>query len=295
MRLNLVWREAFFAWLSVWIFGSACLCMGEATIDFSHSTNLRTIYDAGLRPWRVRPDEKHSLNLTDQKISVVFPGGGRFSMDVQIADISVLEENEIDKVEFISRPMPLDQVLLNAEQACSALEVNAGGLRKFVDDLRRMGDQVPYPQMWNGRGTANGCRYSVTISPLFGMSETRGKIFVTIEFNQRGKSVKFLTEPIKPPQGYEHISMAPPVLTSASPFPDPAYSAEAIAARAGRASGLGTNTASLAIDAKSPAPDMLDGAEIRKSKISLISLFGFTVVVLVVIGIAWVLVARWRR
>lgn len=74
--------------------------MAENTIDFSKGTNLKVIYEAGLRPWRVRSDERTSLKITNEHVAVIAPSGRSFAMDVQITNISVLEENELRRVRF---------------------------------------------------------------------------------------------------------------------------------------------------------------------------------------------------
>lgn len=207
--------------------------MAENTIDFSKSTNLKVVYDAGLRPWRVRPDEISNLHITDQSVRVIAPNGAAFTMSVQIGNFGILAENQLSKADFISQPTSLEEALRQAKNVAKALGIDIsrgdgmGGLDEKASEFAALGDQSAAPQSWRGQSEINGVRYGVTLNPLFGLGETRGKVYVTIDFYERGKPMKFLAEPIKPPPGYENVSMEPPPRDpNQKPFPNPEYSFE---------------------------------------------------------------------
>lgn len=275
------------------LFGNTSHSLAENMVDFSKGTNLKTIYDAGLRPWRVRPDERSSLKIVNEDLTVVVPNGHSFPINVQIGNISVLEGNELSKVDFVSRPMSLEQAGASAEQACIALGVDTMGLREILSNLARLGDQTPSPQSWNGRGNGDGFRYSVTLSPLFGMNETRGKVFVTLDFYKRGMPMKFLTEPIKPPPGYEHMSMAPPETNPEKPFPDPAYSAENIKKRVEKKSA-DSEQISTSSTAAARMHDQRAGEELPRVSVKRQFLVISVVIAVIVVG-AGFLLRRGRR
>jgi hypothetical protein len=215
------------------VFMASSYSMAENTIDFSKSTNLKAVYDAGLRPWRVRSDEISNLHITDQSVRVIAPNGGAFTMNVQIGDFGILAENQLSKADFISQTTSLQEALAQAKKAAKALGIDIsrgdgmGGLVEKASEFASLGDQSSAPQSWRGQSEINGVRYGVTLNPLFGLNETRGKVYVTLDFYQRGKPMKFLTEPIKPPPGYENVSMEPPPCDpNQKPFPNPEYSFE---------------------------------------------------------------------
>lgn len=215
---------ALLALLLLELLAGASNSMAQNTIDFSKGTNLKAVYDAGLRPWRVRPDEMRSLKITNQELRVIAPGATSFIFDVEIGNFGLLAGNDLSKAEFISHPMSLSQAAAKAREVCLALNISMAGLEEKVSQFATLGKRTPVPQYWNGRGEKSGTRFDVTLSPLFGFDETRGKVFVAFDFYQRGKPMKFLTEPVKPPPGYEHMSMDPPETNPSKPFPDPAYS-----------------------------------------------------------------------
>lgn len=206
--------------------------VAQPTINFSESTNLKAVYDAGLRPWRIRPDESSSLNVTDQTIRVITPSNGQFIFNVEIASFGILTDNQLGSVDFISQPMSLAQAADVLRQVCHALNIDmttGAGMEGFEEKLSQMsqfGNQMPAPQYWNGRGMAGEARTSATLRPLFGIrgiSEPRGKVIATIIFYEPGMPLRLLTEPVKQPPGYEHISMEKPETNPERPFPDPAY------------------------------------------------------------------------
>jgi hypothetical protein len=245
------------------VFMATSYSTAESTIDFSKSTNLKAVYDAGLRPWRVRPDEVSNLLITNQRVRVVAPNGGIFAMDVEIGDFGVLAGNQLSSADFISQPTSLEEALRQAKEAAKALGIDIargdgmGGLVEKASEFAALGDQSSAPQSWRGQSEINGVRYGVTLYPLFGLNETRGKVYVTLDFYERGKPMKFLTEPIKPPPGYEHMSMEPPRPDpNQKPFPNPEYSFENMVKRveAAKAAEGQSSTPTTTPSASAPTP-----------------------------------------
>ena len=259
-------KTVFSAWFRVVIlllgaFMATPQMMAENTIDFSKSSNLKAVYDAGLRPWRVRTDEISSLHVTDQSIRVIAPNGGSFTMSVQIGDFGVLAENQLSKADFISQPTSLQEAVGQAKEAAQALGIDIArgdgmaGLVQKASEFAALGDQSSAPQSWRGQSEINGVRYGVTLNPLFGLNETRGKVYITLDFYQRGKPMRFLTEPIKPPSGYENVSMEPPPRDpNQKPFPNPEYSFENMVKRVEAAKATEGQPSSATITSSATSP-----------------------------------------
>lgn len=216
----------------------ATLCMmfpamakAEPTIDFSTSSNLKAVYDAGLRPWRINPNERSILDVVDQRITVIAPGGGRFAMDVEIGSFSVLADHELGAADFISQPMSLEEASELLKEVAKALNIdlNVGaGMESFevkLDQMKRMRHGMPAPQYWNGRGISGGVRTSVSLTPLFGIPDltpVRAKVNAQILFEKPGEITKSFGGPLTPPPGYEDVSMErPPRDPNQKPFPAP--------------------------------------------------------------------------
>lgn len=228
--------------LESWVFLGikAFMCMmfpvmanAEPTIDFSTGSNLKAVYDAGLRPWRINPNERSILDLVDQRITVIAPGGGKFAMDVEIGSFSVLANHELGAADFVSQPMSLDEAsrLVNDVAKALHIDVNVGagmeGLEVKVDQMKRMRHGMPAPQYWNGRGISRGVRTSVSLTPLFGIPDltpVRAKVNAQILFEKPGGITKSFGGPLTPPPGYEDVSMErPPRDPNQKPFPAPVH------------------------------------------------------------------------
>ena len=209
------------------------------TIDFSESTNLKAVYDAGLRPWRIRPDEISTLTITNEHVSVIAPNGNAFTMSVQIGRFTVIAEHQLVSAGFNSPLMSLSEATAKVREICQALEIDTaqgagmGSLVEKVEQLTTMGNQTPSPQYWNGRRErgADGARYSVSLQAMFGFTETWGRVLVHLDFHEPGQPMNLSTEPLTPPPGYEHMSTERPETDPTEPFPDPAYSLDAMRER----------------------------------------------------------------
>jgi hypothetical protein len=197
--------------------------MAQNTIDFSKGANLKTIYDAGLRPWRVGAEERGMLFITEQKVRILTPGASPFNFDVEIGTFKILAENKLSKADFIGHPMSLLDAKAKAHEVCAALGLSTDGLDQSVSNFLRLGNQSPPPQYWSTYGEINGIRCALTFHPLFGFNETRAKVYVFFDFHKPGEPMKFLSKPITPPPGYEGVSMDPPPRNpNQKPVPDPA-------------------------------------------------------------------------
>ncbi|MBI1816017.1 MAG: hypothetical protein HYR72_13640 [Deltaproteobacteria bacterium] len=53
---------------------------------------------------------------------------------------------------------------------------------------------------------------SVTFYPMWFRDPVEAQVWVTVQWGPFGEPMKFLTEPIQPPPGYEDVSMDPPTL-----------------------------------------------------------------------------------
>jgi hypothetical protein len=209
-------------------------CMTQNTIDFSKSTNLKAVYDAGLRPWGT--NETLALTLTDQFIRIILPDARPFDMDVEVCTIGVMAENQLSTVHFNSRPASLSASADKTREVCKALGIPTEELDKAVATFARLGDQTPVPRYWNARIKKGSVEVHVAFKPIFALERTRGVFFVVLTFYEKGKPMKLLTEPIKPPPGYEHLSMEPPSRLKAEekPLPPRAYASKIRVTSGGR-------------------------------------------------------------
>jgi len=65
-------------------FWATLFCLGTNLvadpIDFTSSHNLKVVFDAGVRPWRLQGLESRDCIVTDQEISIQFTDSQAFSV-----------------------------------------------------------------------------------------------------------------------------------------------------------------------------------------------------------------------
>jgi hypothetical protein len=183
------------------------------TIDFTLSHNLIAVYEAGLRPWRSSPTDLGMLFLTEERFAVIFPGGKRFEMEVSIGTFHLLAKNELGTVDLISQPMTVEEAQALTKEICQAFDVSIEGLDKFTDHFRELGKN-PEKVIRGDPGTwtrfniqKGGVRYGIAFDPVRAWDRTFATVNFSAQFYEIGKPMKFLTEPVKQPPGFEHVSM----------------------------------------------------------------------------------------
>jgi hypothetical protein len=132
----------------------------EKPIDFTRSDNLKTVYDAGFRPWR---STMFSCTVTDKNISVVLPEDAQISLPAQIATFSVLARDQMSRVDIISEVMPTDGGVAKTHEICDALGISTIGLNQSVPIF---GEHSSKPSYWYGRGQKGNIAIQVSIDYL---------------------------------------------------------------------------------------------------------------------------------
>jgi hypothetical protein len=182
------------------------------TLDLSRSQDLLAVYESGLRPFRINPIE-HTLRVEEARMEILFPGVKRFELEVSIASLSVMAENKLSSVNLISQMMKLDEAQAVTEQICAAFEMPATGLAEFiamVKAARTNPAAAPKgsPRSWTSFHIKRaGFHYGISCVPYGGWDFTFATIYISAQFHEKGKPMRFLTEPIKPPPGFEHVSL----------------------------------------------------------------------------------------
>lgn len=206
--------------LRIWVFyltactSTACAQVANVpTIDFTSGHNLRVVYEAGLRPWRTNPAERFTLMVDQERLGITLPQAKRFEMEVEHASFRLLDENELGSADFTSQPMTVEQGQELTKEICEALDVSTDGLDEFVarfHELVRNPAQGKRnePRTWTRFRVKKGdIRYHIVFHPLRGWDRSFSTVTFTAEFYEEGKPMKRLTEPVKQPPGFEHVSM----------------------------------------------------------------------------------------
>lgn len=185
------------------------------TIDFSKSIHLKAVYDSGLQPWSGMPnEERNSLFITDEFVRVITPRGGSFEMNVEWGSFSLLAESDLNDAEFISHPGKYDEMLEQAKAIAKALDIDITskdgkpGLEQEAARFYRQWNRIQNPSSWHGSNVVDRKPYSLRFFPLYNGGDVIAKIAVTLDFRGMGFRPTFLRSPVKPPPGYEHLSLA---------------------------------------------------------------------------------------
>lgn len=184
------------------------------TVDFSQSSNLKTIFDAGLRPWHLQGLENMHCELGNENLKIILPGNVSISIIAGNVDVSVLAGNDLSSFDVFCESEPLDVATKQAKVICQSIGVATNRLDDYIRTLNSPGSKT---LGWAGDTTINGIDVQVRLQLVPSMQGARAEVMATIIWPHPDETMKFLTEPIKPPPGYENISMEPPPLIPHSP------------------------------------------------------------------------------
>lgn len=125
-------------------------------------------------------------------------------------------ENNLSTVDFISHPGRFDEVLEEAKVIAKSLGIDISGsdgnpglemeAKRFYTQKRKSVE----PRSWLRSTADDGKLYTLTFYPLFTFDDVLAKIYVTLDFNKPGHRSNFLSTPVTPPPGYEHLSLDRP-------------------------------------------------------------------------------------
>jgi hypothetical protein len=205
-----------------------CLALGleaatnqptQHVIDFSAGHNLKTIFDAGLRPWRLPGLENANCMLDRVNLKMIFPGKVNFSVIGNSVDMDILAKNEIYRMDIECDPGTRDAAVAQARDICGQLGISTQSLDDYLANLTK---GPPVKLGWGTELDLEGVEIEVHMLLIPSMNGPAAEDSVTITWPIPDAQMKFLTAPIQPPPGYENVSMDPPPRDpNQKPFPDP--------------------------------------------------------------------------
>ncbi|MBI1817518.1 MAG: hypothetical protein HYR72_21290 [Deltaproteobacteria bacterium] len=181
------------------------------TVDFSQSDNLKAVFDAGLRPWRLAGLEKRNCDLGEENLNITLPNGRQFAIDIVSASIRVLDGNALSSVALFGTTEPVPKAVQRVREICRAAGLSDKDLDRVANDLGTMPDPA---KTWFQDGTVNAIGVSVTFHPMYYFPDrVEAQVWVELQWRRPQESVEFLKGPIQPPPGYEGVSMDSPTMT----------------------------------------------------------------------------------
>ncbi len=183
--------------------------------------------------------------LGNENLKIILPGNVSMGIIVGNVDISVLAGNELSSFDAFCESEPLEDAAQQAKKICQSIGIATNRLDDYIKALDSPGRKT---LGWAGDATINGIEVQVRLQLVPSMQDARAEVMATIIWPHPDETMKFLTEPIKPPPGYENVSMDPPPRIPHSPsIPEHDtnyYRSQALQARDQLASGTMQTTTS---------------------------------------------------
>ena len=180
---------------------------GECVLDFQQGDDLRVLFDGGLRPCRVPGLDRSHLEVGQVDILLILTTGESFRMPIQQGGFTVVEGNKLSSCDLIGQLTSVNEAAALAKTICGSLKEPAIGLDHVLSTL----GATPEPSnFWSSSNIARGnCRLKIKFLPVFGYQKLAAKVSVSLSWARPRSEMNPLLQPIKPPPGYEGVSMEP--------------------------------------------------------------------------------------
>jgi hypothetical protein len=196
------------------------------TLDFQKGHNLKLVYDAGARPWK----ETNSTcmvggngmkDITHWKI--VLPTGESFDYASNMANFEVMEDFDVGRIDFSGvDDISIQDAAAMTKAICTSLNIPLTGLDEIVAGLNPGAKFNEHPQIekngWSQRVKVGGVDFFVAFVAHPFMDHTSAQVNITLQWPNYPADdptfskgpLKHLISDLRPPPGYEGMSMAPP-------------------------------------------------------------------------------------
>jgi len=182
--------------------------VGYGTIDLRQPANLKMIFDGGLRPWRLQGLEKSCCVVEESYITVILPNAAPFTIHVRGADFHVLAGNELSTIDLFGVNTSLPEAVAITKIVCNAWGVSTKGLDESAYQIEhgpQFGDHG-----WGQTFDQPKIRSQVMFNPLYYFKSVGAYVNLGFDLGDHFNGMKFLTNSIQPPSGYENVAMDPP-------------------------------------------------------------------------------------
>ncbi len=174
------------------------------TVDLRSDETLKPFFDAGLRPVRVR-GSVGQCEIGPTPVTFLLSGGKSVSFEVQRALITVDRHDRISGIQAVTRYLTL-------EEARKQSKIIHENIQKPFEPCLEYLKKVEANYIWPGSeyGIASDTKPKISIGFQGGESKERPlRMMFSIVWPREWKGVDRRREPIKPPRGYESVSMEP--------------------------------------------------------------------------------------
>jgi hypothetical protein len=179
-------------------------------VDLTAGNTLVVLFDAGLRPTHVPGLESRTCEIDRSDLTIRLPNGNEFEIDVERASFAVLADNELGDARIFGVDEPVAAAVARVKAIAVAMGLSDDGLDEITENL---GSVIDPNKRWHRARRIENLTVGVTFYPMFYRRGVEAQTWVQLIWRRAPGTYRFLTEPIQPPPGYEHISMVP------TPFP----------------------------------------------------------------------------
>jgi hypothetical protein len=194
-------------WLATTLMPISTSAAERVTLDFSVSDNLKMVYDAGLRPWRVTLS---GCAIEETSLQIVLPQSRPFLLDVSFGDFDVYADYSFSVVGFATKRMSVDDAVAKVREIAQAVGINTAGLIEMAEQEKKAPGSSK-DGGWRGYAERENPRVSVAMVtyPQYG-GGVNALVILDLNWETAGIPPKMFTKPMTPPPGYENVSMAKP-------------------------------------------------------------------------------------
>lgn len=195
----------------------------EGTIDLTGNIDLKMVFDGGLRPTQTPGLETDSCQIENVRVKIIFSEKREVTMLVERGDFGVAANGKIAAFDLYGPFEGIDEAVSKAERICQVLSLNPGNLVY----LRTRPGSYERPNLsgWGGEIRTPEMRVNFMLRPRYQYKVNGAELSVTYRWQHGAKPIKFATAPLRPPPGYDSVSMTPPPLHPPGP-PYPPLSLE---------------------------------------------------------------------
>jgi hypothetical protein len=194
------------------------------TLDFQKNHDLKVVYNAGLRPWKVTNSTcmvggDGMKDITNWEI--ILPNGQSFRYSSNMASFEIMEDDSIGRIDFGGvDDTPISDATMMTKAICASLNIPTDGLDAMVgglDPKAKFEGHFNPEQGWGRRLAVAGLDFDLmyVVRPFF--DHTSAQVNITMEWpnlapapNPTMRPLKKLISDLQPPPGYEGVSMQSP-------------------------------------------------------------------------------------
>lgn len=185
-------------------------------VTSSEPITLKELFDGGLRPFRLGTLLCDCMIL-EGDIEVSHPSAGSFALPVQYASFTLDEDYTVGYLSIYGGYMPIPEAAAKMKEICQIFGLSTDGLEAQMATVESRNASL---KRWSKNWRSGKATFSFVIDPIAFYDHLSASIEIFANW-ERPMKIMPLMERIKPPPGYEGVSMDMPAVGSSGlpPYP----------------------------------------------------------------------------